>query len=608
MADLWPFSEFGYGAVVEDKNSSPHKFFWNKSSEPLDHHLHDQEPLKHVDISGAEDWGDSGGIDSLCSINNFGFFTNPEYSSEEAYLLSSTTQQKDPSSYFDYVALDNLRFDMVDDVVKLPNIVDLSQTTKNHRNLSFPLASLDLLNNYRHGFKFNRLHGEADHQANANPIDDSLRARKLSTEDVMRIAGTRFIQSSSSSYQSDGLDLLISHPYDFSFSGLSDEEKADVELAESLLASAEKVRSHQFQRASNLLRHCESMSSKTGNPVKRVVSYFAEALRERINRETRGSSSEVVEIPDLKRLSSFDPDKSMLTPSPASIACHRELPFSQVVEFAGIQAIIEKLNESRKIQIIDLGIRKGSQWTILMQALESRRECPVEILKITAIGTTMKHLLEQTGERLKSFAESMNIPFSFNIVMVSDMLQLNRDQFELDEEETIAVYSKFALRSMIPQPKQLEALMRVIRSLNPIVMVVTEVEANHNAKSFVSRFTEALFWFSAFFDCLETYMKREDPNRMVMEGLYFRHGIRNIVAAEGEERKVRNVKIEVWRAFFKRFGMVEEELSMSSKYQAELVAKRFASGEFCSLEMNGNSLLCGWRGTPLQSLSVWKFL
>lgn len=309
-----------------------------------------------------------------------------------------------------------------------------------------------------------------------------------------------------------------------------------------------------------------------------------------------------------KEFSLFDPDESMLNPGPAMIACHAQLPFCQILKFAGIQAIVEKLSDSKKIHIIDLGIRTGLQWTILMQDLASRRECPLELLKITAMGTTARKTLDDTGKRLTSFAESMNIRFSFNIVMVSDMHELKKELFELDDEETVAVYSMFTLRPLLAQPDQLEALMKAMRNLNPIVMVVTEVEANHNSKSFVKRFTEALFYFSAFFDCVDSSMKGDDTNRTVLESLYVRFGIRDIVAAEGEKRKIRNVKIDVWRAFFGRFGMVEEELSMSSLYQAELVAKRFAGGSFCTFDKNGSTLLCGWKGTPLYFVSVWKFL
>ncbi|XP_061344773.1 DELLA protein RGL1-like [Gastrolobium bilobum] len=589
MEDLCHFSEFSFSGV-EDKYSSSNDSLW--ATEGLNE-------VKKVHFSGAEDWGESSG---------FGFIPN-DPTEDEGYLLSTKYHQQ--PSYEDYGPLDNLQFDMVSPPLQPylgeniqfdeqnPTMVPLCDPTKDKYN-STHLTSLEILKNYGKGFK--RL---CDEGKNMQPVDDlalvkNEDGRKLSTEDVMRIAGTRFIQSSS---ESAGLQSLVNHPFGLSFSELSDEEKEDVELAESLLAAAEKVGNQQFERATKLLSHCESLSSKTGNPVKRVVYYFAEALRQRIDRETGRVSFE-----DLKKMQSFDPEEAFKDLNPTLFAFDEMLPFCQVARFTAVQAIMENITEAKKIHIIDLEIRKGVQWLILMQSLESRHECPLELLKITAVGSgnTSIHIIEDTGKRLKDFAQSLNIPFSFNIVTVSDMLHLKEDLFERDPEETIAVYAPYALGGKIQQQNQLETIMRVVRTINPIVMVVAELEANHNSTTFVKRFIEALFYFSASFDCFATCMER-DERRMAIESVYYR-AIKNIVAAEGAERKVRYVKIDVWRAFFSRFGMEETELSMLSIYQADLVAKRFPFGSFCTFDRNGHCLLIGWKGTPFYSVSVWKFI
>ena len=62
--------------------------------------------------------------------------------------------------------------------------------------------------------------------------------RKLSTEEVMRLAGANFIQSSS--FQTADASML-SHTFDSSFYGLSNEETKDMALVEFLFSSAEKV-------------------------------------------------------------------------------------------------------------------------------------------------------------------------------------------------------------------------------------------------------------------------------------------------------------------------------------------------------------------------------
>lgn len=109
---------------------------------------------------------------------------------------------------------------------------------------------------------------------------------------------------------------------------------------------------------------------------------------------------------------------------PAMLACNEGLPFCHVAQFAGIQAIIESMAEVRKIHIIDLVVQNGGQWTILMQVVANRYEYPLELLKITAVGTTSKHIIEHTGKQLASFAQAANLPFSFKVVMVSDLLDL----------------------------------------------------------------------------------------------------------------------------------------------------------------------------------------
>lgn len=191
------------------------------------------------------------------------------------------------------------------------------------------------------------------------------------------------------------------------------------------------------------------------------------------------------------------------------------------------------------------------------------------------------------------FAESLNLPFSFNIVMVKDMIELKKEDFEIEDEESIAIFAQYILMRMLARPDKLDSLMRVIKGINPRAMIVIEVEANHNSPVFVDRFVEALFFYGAFFDSLEDCMKKDERNRTATELEHLSQGIRSIVASEGEERTIRHVKVDVWRVFFARYGMEEMELSMSSLYQANLVLKNFACGSSCTLEMNKKCLLIG---------------
>ncbi|KAM0001592.1 putative transcription factor GRAS family [Helianthus debilis subsp. tardiflorus] len=424
---------------------------------------------------------------------------------------------------------------------------------------------------------------------------------KISTDAVIRLGGERFIQSCSSTAMND--ISISSHPYGSSFSGLSDQAVEDVQLIENLLLSAEKVTQQQFERSLKLLDWCDVMSSSSGGPIQRLVHYFSKALREKIDKETgrvvssRGSGRK--DVPNLaERVMSTNPVATML---------YEKSALYQAGHFSGMQALVDGVSGSKKVHVIDLSIKDGAHCTILMQALVSHPFCPIEHLKITAVGTNCKQKIEQTGAWLKSFAESINLSFSFNLVIVEDMLDFDKDLLELDPDEALGVYTSYGLWTMIAQQDRLESLMKVIKSINPLVMVVCEVAANLNSPNFVNRFIEGLFFYGALFDSLEEYLGREEEIRTVTESMHFGKGISNVVASEGAERVIRHVNIDVWRKFFARFGMKETELSMSSLYQANLVAEKFPYGSCCTFDRDGYSLVIGWKGTPIQCLSAWKF-
>ncbi|KAM7258455.1 hypothetical protein ACFE04_014196 [Oxalis oulophora] len=506
--------------------------------------------------------------------------------------FSNDQQQEEHQSFFDYSSkLDSMNStpfqSCLGEIGKVNEI--LTTESEREKQLPFSAVSLELLKNYENGSR--RFTGDRI----TNRETRNREIRKLSTVEIMKSAAQQFIQFASQGSFS-GL-----YPV---FSGLSIDESNDVELAQFLLAAAEKIGYQQYERAIRLLNQCDQLSSDTGNPVERVVYYFSEALRERIDRETGR-----VTLKGLGKKQSFNMEEAFTSPNSCILAWHNEIPFYQVFNFTGIQAIIEEFSESTKIHVVDLAIRNGAQWTVLMQALGSRYDhLPVESLKITAIGISKRDAIDDTGKRLKNFAETLNLPFKFNIIMVQDMKDLKLEDFDMNPEETIAVYSEYILKSMLPQPDRLDSLMKVIRSINPHIMMVTEVDANQNSSSFAHRFVESLFYYSAYFDCLEACMKRDDPNRMIAESKFLSLGIRNVVAAEGEERNIRTVSINVWREYFARFRMKEVELSSSSLYQANLVIQKFACGSSCTLELNGKSLIIGWKGTPIHSLSIWKFL
>ncbi|RWR94221.1 DELLA protein RGL1-like protein [Cinnamomum micranthum f. kanehirae] len=481
-------------------------------------------------------------------------------------------------------------------------LVELKGITKEHvehkKEKARPIscATLELLRSYITGCK--RLNGE-------KLIDLSNEAacpkggRRLSTKDVMRVASAHIMELS---VQIESGLSTLGHPSVSILPSLTDEEIKDVELAHLLLATADKISNQQYDEAYKLLTQCCYLSSNVGNPVQRVVYYFAGALLEKIDRETGTISSRGVEEIAKWRENIHE---ALIGPHPAHLAWLERLPFPQIIQFTEIQAILDNVGSAKKIHVIDLGPGIGIQWAALIQALAVRVAYPFEHLKISVVGTSAENIMK-IRKWLVSFAKTLNLPFSFKAVVVSDMKDIKEDLFELDANEVVGVYAHFTLRTMLARPDCLENLMKVIKKLNPSIMIVTEVEVKHNSPSFINRFTKVLFHYCALFDCLDTYMDSNDTNRMLVEDNFFSLDIRCMIATEGSESIIMNVENDDWRSFFKRFGFEETELSQRSLDQANLVVKQVAHGSYCTLGLNGKALTVGWRGAPLFYVSAWK--
>lgn len=512
-------------------------------------------------------------------------------------------QEQPKSNYSILHGFDALRLPQEPILQETPQLTYTSPSTRSGSDMAEVIkqmphpSSLGLLNDYRNGIK--KIKGDKFSINIGGKTYVGDRKKLASTEEIMRVAGARYIQFFNH-YRNDNSYMPI-HPYGYALSGLSKEETKDVELAHILLAAAEKVSYQHYVCASRLLLGCDWIASSRSNPVQRVVFYFAEALQERIDNETgRRAPRRLAEQENITEA------EQGLSTNMLFVKCHETIPFAQVLQFAGIQAILENVESESKVHVVDLQIRSGVQWTVLMQALAGRDECRIELLKITAVEMPAgKEKTEETGKRLASVAESLNLPFSFKSVFVPDMKDIREELFEIHDDEAVIVYSPLVLRTMLSRPRCLENLMRVMRNLYPTMMVVMEVEANHNSRSFVNRFIEALFFYSAFFDCLETCLKEVEYRKAIE--VILSKGIRETVAIDGSERVTRSVKIDVWRAFFATFKMVETKLSDIAQYQATLVAKRFGNGSNCTLDRKGKCLIVGWKGTPIHSLSVWKF-
>ncbi|XP_051127576.1 DELLA protein RGL1-like [Andrographis paniculata] len=457
------------------------------------------------------------------------------------------------------------------------------------RSFTFPSASLEILKSYRsrssaiHGKKFGGQFCDSEQWPESTS--------PLSINHIIELAAGNFIQFNSATTP----DLTaINHPYASSFLGLRIEDVKDVQLVQDLLTCAEKVGNQQYICAGKLLEECSKLSFSKTSAIQRLVYYFTEALHEKIDRETGRFTGK-------NKKFSFHTVAS----SPAAVSFLKHTPFAQVSQFTCIQTIMDHVSLSTKVHIIDLELWCGIRIVLLMQALASRSECPIEHIRVTTVGTTSQ--FEEVYRRLKSMAESLKLNFSFHVVMLEDILNSRKNLFHLDPGEAVVLHAAYFLQTMIPKPHQLERLIRAVEQTKPRIVIIAESESNSNSPVFVNRFVEALFFYGAYFDSLEECLKNAASDREVVEAEILSPAIRNIVATDGEDRNIRYVTINIWKKFFSRLGMVEIEFSRPALCHASLTREKVNFGDSCTLGLNGNSLIIGWKGTPLTSLSAWRF-
>ncbi|CAM6025732.1 unnamed protein product [Sphagnum balticum] len=420
------------------------------------------------------------------------------------------------------------------------------------------------------------------------------------------------------------------------------EENTGLDLVHLLLGCAEAIEACDFDVGHAVLTRLRAKSSPHGDPMKRIAFYFADALGDRLAKEFAAMNSSrttaLIDKPaESAAITPATASSSALESDLAYQASYELLPFEKFTHFTGNQAILEAMLEHPKLHIVDLAIRQGLQWPGFIQALAVRRGGPPRLLRITAVGLDVS-ALQQTGKRLAHFAESLQVPFEYCVVPES-LENLEKGKIRVEVDEILAVNCCSVLHSLLRfKHGVLENVLCTIRALNPVVVSLLEVEANHNAPSFMARFVEALHYYSALFDSLEATdhdragrlqhsccCSSTTERRLQIEKFCFAPQIKDIIACEGNHRRARHVRWETWRSFFTDAGFRNLPLSVYAADQAQLLlgvlynngqaaaaaALPAAAGDNNMLMpykltgLDNGVLTLGWQDTPVTTVSSW---
>lgn len=428
-------------------------------------------------------------------------------------------------------------------------------------------------------------------------------------------------------------------------------EERGLYLIQLLLSCATHVSTGKLDDANLCLEQISLLAAPDGDSMQRMAAYFTEALAHRILKS----------LPGLYKALNSTRIRSVSEEFLVRRLFFELCPFLKLAFVISNQAIMEAIQGEKMVHIIDLNSAEPAQWVALLQALSIRPDGPPH-LRITGIHE-QKEVLEQTAMRLTEEAEKLDIPFQFNPV-VCKLENLNLESLRIKTGEALAISSILQLHSLLapendglqkamtPSPStclnsiqvqkilqrnqstlgeliekdnmlnghnpspdsasssptsaaKMESFLASLWGLSPKIVVVAEQESNHNGSTLMERLLEALYFYAALFDCLESTVSRASIDRMKVEKMLFGEEIKNIIACEGADRKERHEKLQRWIQRFDSAGFGMVGLSYYALLQARRLLQSYGCEGYKIKEENGAFIIC-WQDRALFSVSAWR--
>ncbi|KAI5677837.1 hypothetical protein M9H77_08787 [Catharanthus roseus] len=384
---------------------------------------------------------------------------------------------------------------------------------------------------------------------------------------------------------------------------LVDSQENGIRLVHALMACAEAIQQENLKVAEALVKQIGFLAVSQAGAMRKVATYFAEALARRIY-----------------RLYPTNPHDSAFTDL-LQMHFYETCPYLKFAHFTANQAILEAFANNNRVHVIDFSIKQGLQWPALLQALALRPGGPPSF-RLTGIGPpshdNTDHL-QEVGWKLAQLAETINVEFEYRGFVANSLADLDASMFDIREGETVAVNSIFELHQLLARQGAIDKVLSVVKELKPEIMTVVEQEANHNGPVFMDRFNESLHYYSTLFDSLEgcgnggagggeggaSGGSPTDQDK-VMSEVYLGRQICNVVACEGVDRVERHETLTQWKTRFNSAGFASVHLGSNAFKQASMLLALFAGGDGYRVEENNGCLMLGWHTRPLIATSAWK--
>ncbi|KAL8057384.1 hypothetical protein ABFX02_04G180400 [Erythranthe guttata] len=381
-----------------------------------------------------------------------------------------------------------------------------------------------------------------------------------------------------------------------------------VDLSSLLTRCAEAVANFNLAAGETLLKQIRSHCSPHGDANERLAHCFANALEARM----AGTGAALYTAFASRRIQASELLKSYQ-------AYVTSCPFKRMSNIFANKSIGKYTKDAAKIHIVDFGILYGFQWPCIIQGLSLRPGGP-PVLRITGVdypqpGFKPAERIEQTGRRLVSYCKRFNVPFLYNAI-AKKWDEVTVEDLKIEKDEMLVVNCMYRLRHVPDEssvgvgganapPSPRDSVLKLIRRIKPDLFVHGVVNGSYNAPFFATRFREALFHYSSFFDMMEATLPRDDRDRMLYEREVFGRDVMNVVACEGSERIERPETYKQWTVRNQRAGFVQMPLYREIVKEVKIKIRQDYHSDFM-LDEDGEWLLQGWKGRVMYALSCWR--
>lgn len=392
-----------------------------------------------------------------------------------------------------------------------------------------------------------------------------------------------------------------------------------------LLHCASALESNDVTLAQQVMWVLNNVASSMGDPNQRLTSWFLRALISRASRVCPTTAMNFSGSSGLQR--------RLMTVT--ELAGYVDLiPWHRFGFCAANSTIFNAIQGCPRVHILDFSITHCMQWPTLIDALAKRPEGPPSLrITVPSFRPPVPPLLnvssEEVGLRLANFAKFRDVPFEFNVIedsssstmgemisresssLYSESLlnHLNPSMLDLRDDEALVVNCQNWLRYLPDDQKGRaqnvslrDTFLEVIKGLNPRILVVVDEDADLGASSLTSRITTCFNYFWIPFDALETFLPKDNHQRIEYEA-DIGHKIEDIITYEGLQRIERLESGPKLSQRMKSSGFLSIPFCEETVREVKFLLDEHASG--WGMKREEDMLVLTWKGHNSIFATAW---